>query len=141
VSGGEPVVHLVATDQPRKGGRNQEVALAALIELWDDEALKNMVLLSGGTDGEDGPTDAAGAFADAGVREAAVKKNLDPKKFLAVNNSYPFFEQTGGLFKTGPTHTNVMDLRVLLIRTPLSYLCGSTGDVPLKMRINGSKVP
>lgn len=117
LSGGEPVVHLVPTDLPRKGGRNQEVALAALIELWDEEGLENIVLLSGGTDGEDGPTDAAGAFADAEVREAAVERKLDPRTFLAINNSYPFYEQTGGLLKTGPTHTNVMDLRVLLIET------------------------
>ena len=114
LSGGEPVVHLAQTDQPRKGGRNQEVALAALIELWD-EGLENIVLLSGGTDGEDGPTDAAGAFADAAVRNAAIRENVGPAEFLAINNSYPFFEQTGGLLKTGPTHTNVMDLRVLLV--------------------------
>ncbi len=114
LSGGEPVVHLVQTDQPQKGGRNQELALAALIELGSDVG-ENIVLLSGGTDGEDGPTDAAGAFADGLVRESAIHQNLDPHPFLAVNNSYPFFEQTGGLFKTGPTHTNVMDLRVLLV--------------------------
>ncbi len=114
LSGGEPVVHLAKTDQPQKGGRNQEVALAALIELWDD-GLENIVLLSGGTDGEDGPTDAAGAFADAAVRDAAIRENLDPAVFLTINNSYPFFEKAGGLLKTGPTHTNVMDLRVLLV--------------------------
>ncbi len=116
LSGGEPVVHLVLTEQPRKGGRNQEVALAALSELWEED-LANIVLLSGGTDGEDGPTDAAGGFADASVRKNAIQGNLDPKTFLAINNSYPFLEQTGGLLKTGPTHTNVMDLRVLLVRT------------------------
>lgn len=114
LSGGEPVVHLVQTDQPRKGGRNQEVALAALVELGE-KGLENLVVLSGGTDGEDGPTDAAGAFMDAAVQQAAFKKQLDPKAFLAINNSYPFFEQTGGLLKTGPTHTNVMDLRVALV--------------------------
>jgi glycerate-2-kinase len=114
LSGGEPVVHLASTDLPRKGGRNQEVALSALIEWWDDP-IPNAVLLSGGTDGEDGPTDAAGAFADALVHKLAMQKNLDPQAFLAINNSYPFFDQTGGLLKTGPTHTNVMDLRVLLV--------------------------
>ncbi|MCA9070636.1 MAG: hypothetical protein KDA84_17015, partial [Planctomycetaceae bacterium] len=71
--------------------------------------------LSGGTDGEDGPTDAAGAFADVEVRQAAMEKGLDPGHYLRQHNSYPFFEQTGGLLKTGPTHTNVMDLRVMLI--------------------------
>jgi glycerate-2-kinase len=114
LSGGEPVVHLVPTDLPRKGGRNQEVALAALVELWE-EGLENIVVLSGGTDGEDGPTDAAGALIDAEVKASAMYRHLDPKAFLAINNSYPFFEQTGGLLKTGPTHTNVMDLRVVLV--------------------------
>ncbi|MGH7199184.1 MAG: glycerate kinase type-2 family protein, partial [Planctomycetaceae bacterium] len=70
LSGGEPVVHLAATDQPRTGGRNQEVALAALAHLWDD-GLERIVILSGGTDGEDGPTDAAGGIADADVLSAA----------------------------------------------------------------------
>ena len=119
LSGGEPVVHLAPTDQPRKGGRNQELSLSALIALWDHEALNKITLLSGGTDGEDGPTDAAGAFADVGVRQSALEKHLDPRPFLAINNSYPFFEQTGGLLKTGPTHTNVMDLRVVLIHPRL----------------------
>lgn len=116
LSGGEPIVNLVPTEQPRKGGRNQEVALAALVELSNDFP-SNLLVLSGGTDGEDGPTDAAGAFADVGIWEAAQKRGLDPQEFLALNNSYPFFEQTGGLMKTGPTHTNVMDLRVMLIGT------------------------
>lgn len=116
LSGGEPVVHLVPTDQPRKGGRNQEVALAALTKLWDD-GLDGIAILSGGTDGEDGPTDAAGAIADDAVRASAHSLGLRPHEFLAVNNSYPFFEQTGGLLKTGPTDTNVMDLRVALIES------------------------
>lgn len=114
-SGGEPVVKLVATDQPRKGGRNQEVALAALQELWHD-GLDRIAILSGGTDGEDGPTNAAGAVVDESVRQTALAKGLNPAEFLAINNSYPFFEQTGGLLLTGPTHTNVMDLRVALVR-------------------------
>lgn len=114
ISGGEPVVHLVKTDQPRKGGRNQEVVLAALIELWND-GLDRIAILSGGTDGEDGPTDAAGAVVDETLHQAALKMRLDPAEFLAINNSYPFFEATGGLIKTGPTHTNVMDLRVALV--------------------------
>lgn len=114
LSGGEPVVHLIPTEQPRKGGRNQEVALAALTHVWET-GLDGICLLSGGTDGEDGPTDAAGAIADAEVRANAQSLGLRPHEFLAVNNSYPFFEQTGGLLKTGPTHTNVMDLRVALV--------------------------
>jgi glycerate-2-kinase len=114
LSGGEPVVHLVPTDQSRRGGRNQEVALAALVRLWED-GLVDLAILSGGTDGEDGPTDAAGAVADAAVCQQARECGLDPTAFLAINNAYPFFDQTGGLLRTGPTHTNVMDLRVALV--------------------------
>lgn len=114
LSGGEPVVTLVPSDQPRKGGRNQEVALAALQHLWCG-GLGRIAILSGGTDGEDGPTNAAGAVVDESLRQTAVAKGLDPAEFLAINNSYPFFEQTGGLLLTGPTHTNVMDLRVAVV--------------------------
>ncbi len=119
LSGGEPVVHLAETDEPRKGGRNQEVALAALVELLNDDCA-NIAILSGGTDGEDGPTDAAGAIVDSEVMATTRTLGLDPRGYLAINNSYPFFEQTGGLFKTGPTHTNVMDLRVALVH-PRKY--------------------
>ncbi len=114
VSGGEPTVKLVETDHPRKGGRNQELVLAAIDQLRDD-ATQGIVILSGGTDGEDGPTDAAGAWLDSNVLTGMRRQSLDPKPFLAMNNSYPFFEQAGGLLVTGPTHTNVMDLRVALI--------------------------
>jgi hydroxypyruvate reductase len=114
LGGGEPVVQLVPTSKSRKGGRNQEVALSALVELWND-GLDRIAILSGGTDGEDGPTDAAGAVIDEALRQRARSAALDPRVFLEINNSYPFFEQTGGLLKTGPTHTNVMDLRVALI--------------------------
>ncbi|QDT65351.1 glycerate kinase type-2 family protein [Calycomorphotria hydatis] len=114
LSGGEPVVKLAETDQPRKGGRNQELVLAAAKHLWDD-GMSGITILSGGTDGEDGPTNAAGAVADAGLIDTAKSQNLDPDPFLAINNSYPFFEQADGLIVTGPTHTNVMDLRVVLV--------------------------
>ncbi len=114
LSGGEPVVHLVQTDRPRKGGRNQQLALAALNRLWDD-GMSGITVLSGGTDGEDGPTDAAGASAGANVIVQARARNLDPVEFLAINDAYHFFEQAGGLIKTGPTHTNVMDLRIALV--------------------------
>jgi glycerate-2-kinase len=207
LSGGEPVVSLAKTDQPRKGGRNQEVVLAAMCELWsiidginvatiekvcellapsgfkitrerlklveevfaltegfDEEQLltrlrespvgrrvspgsierilpllveagvlrvrlrddgreiyehtgaDGIAILSGGTDGEDGPTDAAGAVLDDEILQRARSLGLDPHEYLAINNSYPFFEQCGGLLKTGPTHTNVMDVRVALIQ-------------------------
>ena len=114
LSGGEPVVHLADTDLPRKGGRNQELALAALQELNLNE-LQDIVVLSGGTDGEDGPTDAAGGVASLDVANNSLAKGLNVADYLAINNSYEFLDQTGGLLKTGPTHTNVMDLRVVLI--------------------------
>ena len=116
ISGGEPLVRLVRTLSARKGGRNQELVLAAVQELWDTD-MEGIAILSGGTDGEDGPTDAAGAIADADVMQAAKAGDLDVQPFLEINNSYPFFERTGGLIKTGPTHTNVMDMRVALITT------------------------
>lgn len=114
VSGGEPVVKLAKTDLPRRGGRNQEFALAAGMRFWNED-LHNICLLSGGTDGEDGPTDAAGAIVDGQVLEAARQKGLDLPAYLAINDSYTFFEHAGGLLKTGPTHTNVMDLHIALI--------------------------
>ena len=115
LSGGEPVVHLAKTDKPRKGGRNQQLALAAMTRMWADDA-GEITVLSGGTDGEDGPTDAAGAYADASVIAEARAKGMDPREFLEINDAYHFFEQAGGLIKTGPTHTNVMDLRVAICR-------------------------
>jgi len=117
LSGGETVVRLAAFDGPRRGGRNQELVLGAVAALWDD-GMEGMALLSGGTDGEDGPTDAAGAVADADLVREAHALGLDPESFLAVNNSYAFFSETGGLLKTGPTHTNVMDVQVILIARP-----------------------
>jgi len=114
ISGGEPVVHLTQTERPRKGGRNQELVLAALHACWNG-SLDNIVLLSGGTDGEDGPTDAAGAFVDAEIMRRAGQLNLNPTDALEINDSYHFFESCGGLLKTGPTHTNVMDVRVVLV--------------------------
>jgi glycerate-2-kinase len=117
LSGGEPVVPLVASDKPRKGGRNQELILGAVATLWDD-GMHQLAILSGGTDGEDGPTDAAGAVADADLIREAKRQGLAPEPFLAINNSYAFFEQTGGLLKTGPTHTNVMDLQVVVVDRP-----------------------
>lgn len=114
LSGGEPVVHLAPTNRPRQGGRNQQLVLAALDALKDTH-LDGLLLLSGGTDGEDGPTDAAGAWIDAGICEAARHEGVDPRPYLEINNAYRFFERVGGLLKTGPTHTNVMDLRVALI--------------------------
>jgi hydroxypyruvate reductase len=114
LSGGEPVVRIHPSSRPQKGGRNQELALAAVTECWSTE-MAGFCVLSGGTDGEDGPTDAAGAIADQAVIDTARHLELDPAEFLADHNSYEFFDRTGGLLKTGPTHTNVMDVRVVLI--------------------------
>ncbi|MDB5347708.1 MAG: ttuD [Schlesneria sp.] len=116
ISGGEPVVKLAETNRPRVGGRNQEVALAALCHLWDEQ-LQGVAILSGGTDGEDGPTDAAGAVCSEDVRDTARERKLDPFDALSINDSYTFFSAAGGLVKTGPTHTNVMDLQVAVVRS------------------------
>lgn len=119
ISGGEPIVHLAKTAQPQRGGRNQELVLSALVELsgvLSTEEWRRVAILSGGTDGEDGPTDAAGAVADGAVLASTREARLDPASYLAINNSYPFFDAVGGLVKTGPTHTNVMDVRVAVVR-------------------------
>jgi glycerate-2-kinase len=78
------------------------------------EKPRDMVVVSGGTDGEDGPTDAAGAFVDWGIIEEAKRRGLDAADFLKRNDAYHFFEPLGALIKTGPTHTNVSDLRVVV---------------------------
>jgi glycerate 2-kinase len=112
LSGGETTVTL--PDNHGLGGRNQEFVLAAAAKLGR-EGLKNVVVLSGGTDGEDGPTDAAGAVADAGTLERASQLGLDPFSFLARHDAYHFFLGTGDLLLTGLTQTNVMDIRVILV--------------------------
>jgi len=112
--GGETTVTI---NSPGKGGRNQEFALAAMIAMQqafpDGEGMP--VLLSAGTDGTDGPTNAAGAVVDKGVLQLATQRGLIPEKYLAQNDSWNFFHQTGGHIITGPTHTNVMDIIVVLI--------------------------
>ncbi|MBI3822950.1 MAG: DUF4147 domain-containing protein [Planctomycetes bacterium] len=110
LSGGETTVTLAAN--PGKGGRNQEFVLAAFLKLG---STANVVVLSGGTDGEDGPTDAAGAFADASTLQHAKSLGLDGADFLQRNDAYHFFQAIGDLLITGLTQTNVMDVRVLLI--------------------------
>lgn len=113
LSGGEPVVTLRGDG---KGGRNQELALAFLKEMARrPDVRERLFFLSGATDGNDGPTDAAGAFADAAVLDRAAAMGLDIDDHLNRNDAYPFFEKTGGLFKTGPTNTNVCDLHLILI--------------------------
>ena len=95
------------------GGRNQEFVLAAALEI---SGLENTVVLSGGTDGTDGPTDAAGAFADSTTLRRASDMGMDPLQYLSDNDSYNFFRKLGDLFITGPTNTNVMDLRIILVK-------------------------
>jgi hydroxypyruvate reductase len=90
-----------------KGGRNQEFALVAAREM---EGREGIFLLAAGTDGTDGPTDAAGAFADGTTFGRARSKSLDPIAFLDNNDAYNLFGPLGDLIKTGPTGTNVMDL-------------------------------
>jgi hydroxypyruvate reductase/glycerate 2-kinase len=112
LSGGETTVTL-AHDHG-EGGRNQEFVLAALAYLGRDN-MAGVALLSGGTDGEDGPTDAGGAVADRDTLERAARLGLTPNDFLDRNDAYRFFQATGDLLKTGLTQTNVMDVRVMLI--------------------------
>ena len=95
------------------GGRNQEFALAAAIEIAGTEGI---TIASAGTDGTDGPTDAAGAQADGATVARGQKLGLDAKAYLSNNDSYHFFQPLKDLIMTGPTGTNVMDLRVMLIR-------------------------
>ena len=114
LSGGEPVVNLAPTNRKRRGGRNQELVLAAAQRFLAEDSLPGC-LLSGGTDGEDGPTDAAGAVIDTDSVQALREKQIDINDCLSINNSYEALEQIGSLIIMGPTHTNVMDLRVALI--------------------------
>jgi hydroxypyruvate reductase len=112
ITGGETTVTIQGDG---KGGRNQEFALAAAIEI---AGLPRTVMFSIGTDGSDGPTDAAGALADGGTFQRALDAGLDARQFLDRNDSYNFFEGLGDLIKTGPTRTNVGDVRVILVGAP-----------------------
>ena len=82
------------------------------------DGVEDVLAFSAGTDGTDGPTDAAGAWASGRTAEQARARGLSPRAFLARNDSYNFFAQTGGLVMTGPTGTNVMDVRLMLAGTP-----------------------
>lgn len=108
--GGETTVSLKGKG---KGGRNQEFVLAALHEI-KDSLKKPFVFLSCGTDGRDGPTDAAGAIIDELTFPKAQDQTLDISFFLKNNDSYPFFESLNALIKTGPTGANVMDIGIFL---------------------------
>lgn len=109
ISGGETTVTLRGQG---KGGRNQEFALAAAFDLV---GLENVAIFSAGTDGTDGPTDAAGAIAFGDTLSRAREEELDADHALAENDAYPFFEALGDLLITGPTGTNVMDVHLILV--------------------------
>lgn len=113
--GGETVVTLRGNG---KGGRNQELALAFLKNMagWDADIAARVSLLAASTDGTDGPTDAAGAFADVTALRAAQSLNFNILNFLENNDSYHFHQRAGSLHRTGPTRTNVCDLQIILIR-------------------------
>ncbi len=109
ISGGETTVTVKGDGI---GGRNMELALAFALEIKDIEGI---TLLSAGTDGTDGPTDAAGAIVDGETVKKARAIGLDPVKYLKNNDSYTFFKNIRELFVTGPTGTNVMDIQIVLI--------------------------
>ena len=109
LSGGETTVTVCGNGL---GGRNQEFALTAAIEL---DGFDGAVVLSAGTDGADGPTDAAGGIVDGLTIERGRAKGFAPREFLARNDSYHFLQATNDLLITGPTLTNVMDLQVALL--------------------------
>jgi hydroxypyruvate reductase len=110
ISGGETTVSIQGDGL---GGRNQEFVLAAAMNI---DGLENTAILSCGTDGTDGPTDAAGAFADGKTIRRARMLDLDAGQFLLNNDSYHFFQPLNDLIITGPTYTNVMDLHILIVQ-------------------------
>lgn len=109
ISGGETTV---AVKGKGKGGRNMELALAFALEI---EGFEGITFLSAGTDGTDGPTDAAGAIVDGHSITKAKSLGINGEEYLNNNDSYNFFKKVGGLFITGPTGTNVMDLQITLL--------------------------
>jgi len=118
VAGGETTVTLRGDG---RGGRSQELALAAALALHRSARsahrprIGRIALLAAGTDGTDGPTDAAGAFADAGTVARGLERGQSAEEALRRNDSYAFFASEGGLLRTGPTHTNVMDLALVRV--------------------------
>ncbi len=113
IAGGETTVTVRGTGM---GGRNQEIALAALAEMQNDSgSCADVYLLAASTDGNDGPTDAAGAFAATDLLPLAEDRGLAIETYLRENDSYNFFDRIGYLLRTGPTNTNVCDLQILLV--------------------------
>ncbi|GIW97481.1 MAG: glycerate kinase [Pirellulaceae bacterium] len=121
ISGGEPTVRIPSSVVSPCGGRNQHLALAIMDELvragwphWETD--RKLTVVCGGTDGEDGPTDAAGAWFDASVWNRSQELGLSIAAHLQNFQSYSFFQACGGLLRTGPTGTNVCDVRVATYR-------------------------
>jgi glycerate-2-kinase len=85
------------------------------LDFLSEDGASGVVMLSGGTDGEDGPTDAAGALISEEILATARSRRMNPRDFLERNDAYHFFAPLGGLLKTGPTQTNVCDLRVIVV--------------------------
>nr|WP_297283804.1 glycerate kinase [uncultured Agathobaculum sp.] len=110
IAGGETVVHITGTG---KGGRNQELALSAARGL---SGIPNAVLFSVGSDGTDGPTDAAGGIVDGSTRDTLLAQGIGIEAVLQQNDAYTALDRVGGLIRTGPTGTNVNDVAVLLLR-------------------------
>jgi hydroxypyruvate reductase len=113
ISGGETTVTVTGNG---KGGRNQEMALAFLSEIEDEpKSFNGVTFLSSSTDGNDGPTDASGAFASLDVLEKARQHELNINDYMKNNDSYNFFDKINYLFKTGPTNTNVCDIQLIVV--------------------------
>ena len=110
IAGGETVVHLTGHG---KGGRNQELALSAAAGI---DGLEHTAIFSIGSDGTDGPTDAAGGYVDGATKTVLAKQGMDIYKTLQNNDAYPALQACGGLIITGPTGTNVNDVAVVLIK-------------------------
>ncbi len=116
LQGGETTVRVTGKG---KGGRNQHFVLAALKELGSlpkENLFHNITILSGGTDGTDGPTDAAGAVVDLNTLMVILKDDLSIDAYLENNDAYHFFEKSGSLLITGPTQTNVMDIMMVILK-------------------------
>jgi glycerate-2-kinase len=94
------------------GGRNMELALSFATEI---EGVDGIALISAGTDGTDGPTDAAGALVDGQTIRKAKARGMDPETYMNNNDSYHFFKEINELFVTGPTGTNVMDIQIMVL--------------------------
>lgn len=115
IAGGETTVSMAPKVAHGQGGRNQEAAVAALACFPDATAWQGKALICAGTDGEDGPTDAAGGLIDEHVAVQAKHSGLNIQQHLESHDAYPLLDSVDGLFRTGPTHTNVMDLAVGLV--------------------------